>query len=187
MGFWTDMRAAHGLRTGQRLARKGRFTQAVEKYRKVLAPQPRNARALLHMARALVAMGDREAAVEAARRALELKPDDPAFLILAGEVQLDAGNPAAAAGLFDRALKINPRNELARAYAHLAHWRKTGDRLWAEQLRDIGLPDSNAFLVRLLMTVEENLRPALPAPMPASIPCALPFCAERFHRLIPNE
>ena len=180
MALLTEMRAAHNLRAGQHLARKGRFVQAVQRFRNVLALQPRNARALLHMARALVATGDREEAVQAALRALELKPRDAAFLILAGEVRLDAGCPEAATELFERALERSPQNDLARAYLRLAHWRSTGDILWAEQLRAAALPDSTAFLVRLLMTVEENLRPAKP-PAPVTVPSALPFCAPRFN------
>ena len=182
LALLTEMRAAHHLRAGQQLAREGRFVQAVERYRNVLGLQPRNARALLHMARALVAMGDREGAVQAALQALELKPRDAAFLILAGEVQLDAGHPNAATELFERALERSRQNDLARAYLRLANWRSRGDILWAEELREAGLPDSTAFLVRLLMTVEEHLRPAKPpAPAPVTVPSALPFCAPRFN------
>jgi tetratricopeptide (TPR) repeat protein len=138
------------------------------------------------MARALVALDKPEDAVAAASHAIELKPRDPSFLILAGEVQLDAGRADAASDLFDRALKISPQNDLARAYLRLANWRQTGDLQWAEQLRTESLPDSTAFMVRLVMTVEEKLRPApLPMPMPVAIPSALPFCARRFHLPIP--
>ena len=153
------MTARRHLRAGLRMLDRDRPDRAVERLRRAAERDPENGLALLHLARALVRLGDPEGARAAAERTLDLRPDEPAFLILAGEVILDTGRLRDARRLFLRALQLSPRNRLARDYATFTRWLVSGEQRWAERLCERGLPDSVEFLGRLLMAVEERLRP----------------------------
>ena len=164
MSVFARIMAARHLRAGLRMAAAGRLHRAVERLENAVRLDPVNAHTQLHLATALASLERYDAATRAADRALRMCPREPAFLILAGEVFLDADLPEQARRLFVRALRMNPANRLARAYAILARWRATGDISCAERLEHRGAPDSTAFLSRLLMTVEERIRPELHRP-----------------------
>ena len=142
---------------------RGRHDEAVERLERALAADAANLHAGLHLAQAHAAAGRFAEALDLARSSAEAAPEAPAVLILAGEVCFDAGEEEEARGLFLRALKANPWNRLARAYATLTRWRLTGDDAWARKLLERGVPDSSGFIARMLLCAEQRFR-TVPTP-----------------------
>lgn len=158
MGFLARFISNRRLNAGLSLLKGGRADEAATRFERALAADPGNVHARLHLARAHADAGRPDAARDCAEAAVSDAPDEPAVLILAGEVRFDAGDEHEARQLFLRALKRNPQNRLARAYALLTRWRLTGDDAWARKLLERGLPDSSGFVGRALMCVEERFR-----------------------------
>lgn len=156
MRLLNNFRAAHKMRVGIAAARKQRLDKAADCLQKAVELAPEKPLPRLHLARALAAGGNWEEAFPALNKALEFAGDSPAVIILAGVVRFDAGDFLSAKQLFDRALKMNPRNDLAKAYRTLTQWRLTGDHDYAAQLRRQGVPDSPDFACRLILTIEED-------------------------------
>lgn len=144
------------MRSGLAAARKHQFEKAAERLKHAAELAPENPLPRLHLARALAADAKWGEAEPVLQKSLKLAGDAPAVIILAAVVYFDAGDFQSAEQLFERALKLNPRNDLARAFRTLTRWRITGDYGYAGQLRRQGIPDSSDFAARLILTIEEN-------------------------------
>ena len=84
------------LRLGELLLRQGRFDQAEQQFRHLLAQHPGQARAHLDLARLAVERGELEASLSHLHYAMADKRTQKASCILAAEVQQRLGNLAAA-------------------------------------------------------------------------------------------
>lgn len=100
---------------GLRFVKAGRFAEAEEAFRQVLAIRPGNARDYANLGGALARQGKLEEAIGSYRQALELEPEDPWTLNNLALALADRGELEAAAARLDEALQIDP----AYAEAHL--------------------------------------------------------------------
>jgi len=160
------------VREGVRLESQRRRGEAAERFRAALQRAPEHPFALLHLAASLAGEGRFDEAGPPLTRALELRPQSAAFHLFAGRIRFDAGQWPAAQEELRRTLELNAENDIARAYGTLTAWA-AGDLSAPERLDPANLPDSNAFLARLLMQVElemkgcsaEYVEPGRPTPL----------------------
>lgn len=100
----------------------GQLDRAIQRYRRVIELQPRNAIALNNLAYRLAM--DKRAYGEAAplaRKAVTLAPNIPTVLDTLGWIEHLMGNNAEAARIFTRALKQNPRIAEVRLHAAIVY------------------------------------------------------------------
>ncbi len=148
-----DAAVREAIRSGQR----GDPLRAVEQLERLAAECPSRPIARLHLALLLAETGRYEEAAGHAGAALELAPGRPAFHIFGGRALFDTGRFADARRAFDKARELSPENDLAQAYRVLVDWAE-GNRDAAGMFDPDGLPDSNAFLARLLCLIERDMR-----------------------------
>ena len=82
---------------------------------------PADAAAEYQIAQILQAEGDRAGAGQHFERATELRPDFPEALVAVAKIRMEAKRYADAAGLLERAVKIEPRSEVAHYNLMLAY------------------------------------------------------------------
>ena len=148
-----DAAVREAIRRGQ----EGDTSLAVEQLERLVAERPSHPIAQLHLALLFADAGRYEEAVRHADIALELEPRRPAFLVFGGRALFDAGHYADARCAFDKARELSPENDLAHAYRILVDWAE-GNRDAAGMFEPDSLPDSNAFLARLLCLIERDMR-----------------------------
>ncbi|HUU55268.1 MAG TPA: tetratricopeptide repeat protein [Armatimonadota bacterium] len=113
-------RADHHYTKGSRLLRSGKPGEAVKAYAEVLAVFPKHARAHIQRAKALAAAGRTGDAVRAAKQAADLAPKNHAPLLVLGQIQYDTAHYEEARKAFAAAARIDPENNMAKAYLGLA-------------------------------------------------------------------
>jgi tetratricopeptide (TPR) repeat protein len=141
------------MRAGHKMAGRGAYEAAVEKYREAVTREPEMAQALAHLALAYAAVADYPHAVETAQRAIELARGEAAIFVLAGIALLDADDVEGADRAFAEARRLNPENDLAAKYGLLVAWMR-GDASATSALSSKPLPDSQRFLARVLWQTE---------------------------------
>ena len=145
------------VRKGVRIAARGKLTDAMLCLEEAVSCAPDHPFGHLHLSLAMA----REGRVDEARthldRALELQPKNAAFRLFSGRIHFDVGDYRAAAREFARGMEINPENDLLSAYKVLNDWA-AGDGDAPKRFAPDNLPDSTAFLARLLMLVEVELK-----------------------------
>jgi spermidine synthase len=104
---------------------RGRTEEAADEARRLLAANPRHAKAQNLLGVACANAGRRECAASAFDASIRLNPRDPSAYVNFGLLQLQAANAASAAEYFGEALALDPtsagaRDGLARARAALA-------------------------------------------------------------------
>jgi len=104
---------------------RGRTEEAADEARRLLAANPRHAKAQNLLGVACANAGRRECAASAFDASIRLNPRDPSAYVNLGLLQLQSANAASAAEYFGEALAIDPasagaRDGLARARAALA-------------------------------------------------------------------
>ena len=157
-GFWDRIKAAGLMRAGHRQAARERLKEAAACFAAAARVCPRRPHPRLHLARISAALDDRAAAIREAQEALRLGANEPAIHLLAGVIFMDVGENELATQALSRALALNPENELAKGYRALLRWSQ-GDAVGgAAELSRQPLPDSTAFLARLLLLTEQELR-----------------------------
>ncbi len=155
---------------GVRLEAERRYEDAASALETGLAKAPEHATGQLHLGAILAILGRHDEAGTHLEKALELKPASPAFFLFAGRAFLDGRRHARAKSALGRALDLSPENDLVRHYSLLNRW-DSGDQTIAGELDPAELPESNAFLARLLLLIEADLKGAnvvyvLPGAMP---------------------
>jgi tetratricopeptide (TPR) repeat protein len=80
-----------------------------------------DAAAEYQIAQILQAEGDRAGATQHFERTIELRPDFPEALVAVAKIRMEAKRYAEAAGLLERAIKIEPRSEVAHYNLMLAY------------------------------------------------------------------
>jgi tetratricopeptide (TPR) repeat protein len=145
------------VREGVRLESERRRMEAAERFRKAVEFAPDHAFALLHLASSLAGEGRFEEAGAPLEQALKLRPDSAAFHQFAARFRFDEGNWSAARAELGRTLELNPDNDIARAYLVLTDWA-AGKSSAAQSFDPARLPDSTAFMARLLMLIEGELK-----------------------------
>jgi Flp pilus assembly protein TadD len=93
---------------------RGRPADAAQEARRVLAMDPRHAKAQNLLGAACAMSGDNECAKTAFETAVELSPRDASPLTNLGFFHLQAGNPSAAAAYFAEAVAIDQESDAAR-------------------------------------------------------------------------
>jgi Flp pilus assembly protein TadD len=102
----------------------GRTAEAVDAIRRLLAANPRHAKAQNLLGAACGGDGQRDCAESAFHASIRLNPRDPSPYVNLGLFYLQAGQPAAAADSFAEALALDPTSSAARrgfAEARAAH------------------------------------------------------------------
>lgn len=151
------MQADDLVRDGVRLESERRRLEAAEHFRKAAELAPDHAVALLHLASALAGEGRFSEASDPLEQALKLRPDSAAFRQFAARIRFDEGSWTAAREELRRTLELNPGNDIARAYLTLTDWA-AGKSAAARDLDPGWLPDSTAFMARLLMLIETEMK-----------------------------
>lgn len=116
----SDMRAVTALNLGTELQAAGRFDEAVEQYRQVLALTPDDALAHSNLGTALAAQGRFEEAVGHYRRALALTPGDADAHSNLGNALLALGRTDEGVASLRRALAADPSSAEAHAALGIA-------------------------------------------------------------------
>lgn len=98
------------LQTGLTAQKAGRFPQAEQAYRQVLALDPRNADALQLLGLLAKNMGRPDLAITYMRRSLDSNPYQPGVWSNLGNLHLAAGAADPALACYDRALALTPGN-----------------------------------------------------------------------------
>ena len=145
------------VREAIHMAQAGDREAAVARLRELLEPHPNHGFGQLHLAVTLADMGRQDEACIHAEKALELADARPAFFLFAGRVFLDAENYGAARNAFEQALELSPDNDLAQAYRIVVEWAG-GNAEAAYKLDPESLPESNAFLARVLFLIEMKMQ-----------------------------
>lgn len=143
-------------RKGIRMAGQGKSSEAVACLERAVGSAPDHAFGQLHLGMALSGLGRFDEAEEHLRHALALKPENPAFHLFAGVARFDSGHYDEAGKAFDRVMALSPQNDLAQGYHALTRWA-AGNRDVADTLIPDELPESTAFLARLLILIELDL------------------------------
>lgn len=117
--LWKWWRADRAYFRGCRLAREGKWGEAVRAFDQVIAHWPADARAHGRRALALAGAGRHQEAVRAARKAAELAPDNHAPLLFLGQIHFDAGNLTEARKALVAARRLDPDNRLVQAWLGL--------------------------------------------------------------------
>jgi len=146
------------MRAGHRHAARQEWEEAAEQYAAAAAIRPTWAHPYLYLARVRAALGDRAGALQAAVQARQLAVGEPAVHLLAGVVFLDIGEHTLAAEALGEAARLSPGNDLARAYLALLRWRRGEAEAALAELSQQPLPDSVAFLARLLLLTETEFQ-----------------------------
>ncbi len=97
------------------LRSRGRFSDALESYRRSVEINPSNAAGYAHIGHTLVQMGRAAEGIDHIRYALRLSPHDPTnsyWLRFAGEAELELGNHEVAHSLLRQSYALNPRQPL---------------------------------------------------------------------------
>jgi len=145
------------VRKGVGLAVRGKLTDAASRLEEAVSCAPDHPFGHLHLCLALASEGRVDEARPHLDRAIELQPDNAAFRLFAGRIHFDAGDYRAATQEFSRGMEISPENDLLSAWQVLNDWA-AGDRDASKRFAPDDLPDSTAFLARLLMLVESELK-----------------------------
>ncbi len=159
------------MRAGHRAATRDNLEDAASLFTKAVETCPSLPQPHIHLARTRLLLGDREGAVAAARDAIRHGADLPAAQLLGAVTLYDAGEFEDANAALTRVLEINPENDLAQAYRALLHWRDGGDMKGITRLARKGMPESSAFLARLLLLTEEEFLRRESTPSPCVSPC----------------
>ena len=167
-----SLRARRLMRTGHRAAARGDLEDAAALFARAVETCPPLPQPHLHLARTRFLLGDREGAVTAAREGVHRGADLAAAQLLGAVTLYDAREFEDADAAFARALELDPGNDLARGYRALLRWRKGGGMNDIARLAREGLPESSAFLARLLILTEEEFRHREPTPSPCAPPSA---------------
>jgi Flp pilus assembly protein TadD len=93
---------------------QGRTAEAADETRRLLARNPRHARAQNLLGATCATLGDRDCAHAAFEASLAANPRDPVTYVNLGLFYLQGGDPARAAGYFAEALAIDPTSAGAR-------------------------------------------------------------------------
>jgi len=141
------------VRKGVGLAARGKLADAISRFEEAVTCAPDHAFGHLHLSLAIAREGRIDEARPHLDRAIELQPDNAAFRLFAGRIHFDAGDYRAAAREFARGMQVNPENDLVSAYQVLNIWA-AGDREAPKRFTPDNVPDSTAFLARLLMLIE---------------------------------
>jgi Flp pilus assembly protein TadD len=99
---------------------QGRTAEAVEELRRLVARNPRHARAQNLLGAACATNGERECARAAFEASLEANPRDPLTYVNMGLFSLESGDAAGAVEYFSEALTIDPTSAAARDGLHQA-------------------------------------------------------------------
>ena len=145
------------VRDGVRLESERRRAEAADLFRKAVERVPDHPFALLHLASSLAGEGRFAEAGGPLEEALKLRPESAAFHQFAARIRFDEGNWSAAREELRRTLELNPENDIARAYLLLTDWA-AGKSAAAQEFDPAWLPDSTAFMARLLMLIELEMK-----------------------------
>ena len=140
-----------------RLAAKGEYDKAAAAYDEVIRRRPSDRRAYLQRALSLSEAGKYAAAVQSAEKAAELAPWNPAPHVLIGRIHYDQARYDRALASFDRALHLNPQNNLAQAYRGLALLATGRAKQAKGVLDDLRGATNSGFEGRLLALCEAEL------------------------------
>ena len=126
--------------SGEYALSRGRWTEAIQHYRAIVAKQPANALALNNMAWAMHEAKD-PAALETAEKALAAAPESPAIMDTAGVILVAAGQTERGLQLLRKAVAAAPKAPALRL--HLAEALiGTGDKAGARTELDALLKDN---------------------------------------------
>jgi tetratricopeptide (TPR) repeat protein len=153
---------AETFNLGNQLAAQGRFKEAADCYRQVLAVNPGLAEVHCNLGNALCDQGRLEQGLDAYRRALELKPDFVAACVNLANALLRLGDFAQARIHYQRALALEPdladaQLALGSILTHLGE-REEAIKLYRRALR--AKPDFVGALVNLANVLVDEGRPA---------------------------
>jgi tetratricopeptide (TPR) repeat protein len=101
----------------------GEWAEAFQHFQRASSLDPRNATYVERAARSLVFEGDLKEAKRLAERAVELKPDDPNCRTTLAHVFQLAGMERNAKREYEAALKLDPKQEFARAQMRKLWWK----------------------------------------------------------------
>lgn len=119
---------------------RGRVSEAIGRYRELLALEPRHIAARNNLSALLETTGDPAEALEQLSAALKVTPEDVNLLVSRGAIQGRLKNYAEAEADLRRALKFDPQHTQAHLTLGLVLWRKGMPGPAAEALRKaIGL------------------------------------------------
>ncbi|MCU0276005.1 MAG: sulfatase-like hydrolase/transferase [Acidobacteria bacterium] len=110
------------LRRIKELAEQGRWTEAGERARRILAADPQIGQARIASANAYRAAGDFNRAVDELRAGLAIQGDDDQMLALLGETLSLAGRFQESLAAFEGCLAVNPENPANQNNLGLAYW-----------------------------------------------------------------
>ena len=140
-----------------RLAAKGEYDKAAAAFDEVIQRRPADRKAYLQRALSLSEAGKYAAAVQSAEKAAELAPWNPAPHVLIGRIHYDQARYDRALASFDRALHLNPQNNLAQAYRGLALLAMGRAKQAKDVLDDLRGATNSGFEGRLLALCEAEL------------------------------
>jgi len=135
---------------------RGRYFQAVERYREALDVNPNYLDAIVGLAEAYYWLGEYDQAQTFIERALELARRNPDVINLAGRIAIGRGDLAAAEDAFARVLDDQPNNvEAVIGLAELSLARGRGAEAAARLERALRLnPDQRKALLSLVLVYE---------------------------------
>ena len=111
------------LERASALAQAGRFPEAAQIYREVLARAPEHAEAMHFLGICLAQSGDRHGGLALLERSVQLAPRHAMYCMNYGLMLAEAGDVAGAASQFEAALQLEPRNAGAHNYLGMARQR----------------------------------------------------------------
>jgi len=126
--------ARNRFEQGVQFYQSGKFDQAIEAFKDVLAKKPDFVEGYYNLGMAYLRQGDPDAAIKALEKAIELKPDFMEAYFGLGQVYIEKGEPEKAAEIYKKGIDINPKE--AKIYVNLAilHFSNNQDDLAMEAL-----------------------------------------------------